>query len=107
MNRPLAPTLTILVASLALACSGKDGNESQPKAEQKADAKAEQKAEAKPATEEAPKAAPERVEAPSGKVFRKNQPAMPGMTPEEVEAYAEALRQRAKAPPPIDRPRPQ
>lgn len=28
-------------------------------------------------------------------------------TAEEVEAYAEALRQRAKAPPPIDRPRPQ
>lgn len=28
-------------------------------------------------------------------------------TPEQVEAFAEALRQRAKAPPPIDRPRPQ
>lgn len=28
-------------------------------------------------------------------------------TAEEVEAFAEALRQRAKAPPPIDRPRPQ
>lgn len=26
-------------------------------------------------------------------------------TPEEIEAYAEALRRRAKAPPPIDRPR--
>lgn len=28
-------------------------------------------------------------------------------TPEQVEAFAEELRQRAKAPPPIDRPRPQ
>lgn len=28
-------------------------------------------------------------------------------TPEEVEAFAEELRRRAKAPPPIDRPRPQ
>jgi peptidyl-prolyl cis-trans isomerase A (cyclophilin A) len=93
VNRTIARTLTIAVATLALGCSGKEGKQPEQKAEGE---KAEQKvAEAKTA-EKAPVAenriekAPDRVEAPGGRVFRKNQPAPTGMTPEELRAYAEA-----------------
>jgi peptidyl-prolyl cis-trans isomerase A (cyclophilin A) len=91
VNRTIARTLIIAAASLALGCSGKEGSKPEQKAEAKkppepmGGAEPEAKAEAPEA-----KKAPERVEAPSGRVFRKNQPAAPGMTPEEVKAYAAA-----------------
>jgi peptidyl-prolyl cis-trans isomerase A (cyclophilin A) len=95
VNRTIARTLTIIVPTLALACSGKEPKKAETKAESKTEAKAESKTEAKAehkaaAPEGDAKAPPERVEAPSGRTFRKNQPAVPGMTPDEVKAYAEA-----------------
>lgn len=99
MNRTIGTTLTIVVSALALGCSGKEGSKpdqkaADAKADQKAaDAKAEQAAPESKSDDKQPPAArpaPDRVEAPSGKVFRKGQPATPGMTPDEVRAYAEA-----------------
>jgi peptidyl-prolyl cis-trans isomerase A (cyclophilin A) len=92
VNHTIARTLTIAVASLALGCSGKGGKTEEKAEPAKAEAEPEKKAEAEPekAAEEVAQKAPERVEAPTGRVFRKNQTAPTGMTPEEVRAYAEA-----------------